>query len=174
MGLHPDNFSRDTPYSPDVWNLCGSGSVNGGSSLWHKEQERAFSGHRRDLFDICGLGRRYAGSCRKQSGQKTCRMDAGKLFNTFVSDSRRCMSLRVDLPGSPSFRYPESRKQVFKKCYPALCRPDHKDQGTDRYREPPESSCKRDAGPCGYCRTDETALPGCKRCNVCSLSVRMQ
>ena len=68
MGLHPGGFSRDTSYITDAWDLCGSGSVNGSSGLWHKKQERTFQGCRGNIPYIRSSWRRYAGDHGKQPG----------------------------------------------------------------------------------------------------------
>lgn len=172
--MYPGGFSGDSSYITDVWDLCGGRSADGSCCLWHKKQKRDFTGSRGNLPYIGGSWRSHAGSCRKQSGKKSYKMDAGKLSGQAVPGCRSCIPVCMAFTVSASFEHPKRGKQAFKKCYLVLCRPDHKDQRPDRYRKPFKSSCKRSAGPCSYSRTDETSLPGSKRGHVCSLSMYRQ
>ena len=172
--MYPGGFSGDPSYITDVWDLCGSRSADGSCCLWHKKQKRDFTGNRGNLPYIGGSWRSHAGACRKQSGKKSYKMDAGKLSGQAVPGCRSCIPVCMAFTVSASFEHPKRGKQAFKKCYLVLCRPDHKDQRPDRYRKPFKSSCKRSAGPCSYSRTDETSLPGSKRGHVCSLSMHRQ
>ena len=172
--MYPGGFSGDPSYITDVWDLCGGRSADGSCCLWHKKQKRDFTGSRGNLPYIGGSWRSHAGSCRKQSGKKSYKMDAGKLSGQAVPGCRSCIPVCMAFTVSASFEHPKRGKQAFKKCYLVLCRPDHKDQRPDRYRKPFKSSCKRSAGPCSYSRTDETSLPGSKRGHVCSLSMYRQ
>ena len=116
----PGGFSGDPFYITDVWDLCGSRSADGSCCLWHKKQKRDFTGGRGDLPYISGSWRSHAGSCRKQSGKKSYKMDAGKLSGQAVSGCRSCMPVCMVFTVSASFEHPKRGKQAFKKCYLVL------------------------------------------------------
>ena len=47
--MYPGGFSGDPSYITDVWDLCGSRSVDGSCCLWYKKQKRDFTGSRGNL-----------------------------------------------------------------------------------------------------------------------------
>ena len=101
--MYPGGFSGDSSYITDVWDLCGSRSAYGSCCLWHKKQKRDFTGSRGDLPYIGGSWRSHAGSCRKQSGKKSYKMDAGKFSGQAVSGCRSCMHVCMVFTVSASF-----------------------------------------------------------------------